>query len=200
MDLAMATTPLMIVVSGPGGVGKGTVVELLVKRVDRLWLSKSWTTRERRPGEAEDAYRFVTREQFETRIEQGGFLEWVTFLDYLQGTPIPEPPKGNDVLLEIDVEGATQVKALFPEAVLIFVDAPSPSEQERRLNNRGDSQARIAQRLTEAERERASALSLGCEVFINDDIESTVSQLSELILAKRRALAALPDGEHGNGR
>ena len=101
---------LIVVVSGPGGVGKSTIVEELVKRDARLWLSRSWTTREQRPGEAPDAYKFVTREQFQQRIDANGFLEWTEFIGNLYGTPNPEAPTGRDIVLEIEVDGAQQVK------------------------------------------------------------------------------------------
>jgi len=174
------------VLSGPGGVGKGTVVERLLEEVADLWLSRSWTTRDPRPGEAPDAYNFVDRSTFQAHIEDDGFLEWVEFLDYLQGTPVPSPPAGKDVLLEIDVQGAAQIKAMNAQAVLLFLDAPSTEEQERRLRARGDSDERVAQRLETAITERSVAQELGCIVVINDDLESTVTELAAIV-AKHRA-------------
>jgi len=177
---------MIIVVSGPGGVGKGTVVSRLIERDPRLWLSRSWTTRERRPGEAEDAYVFATREEFERRIAEGGFIEWVEFLDYLQGSPVPDPRPGSDVLFEIDVHGARQIRERYPDALLIFVDAPSRAEQEARLRKRGDSPERVAQRLAKADEESAVASALDCRVVVNDDLDETVATV-ERIIAEARA-------------
>lgn len=173
------------VLSGPGGVGKGTVVEKLLEVVEDLWLSRSWTTRPPRPGEAPDAYNFVDRPTFEDHIENDGFLEWVEFLDYLQGTPVPDPPDGHDVLLEIDVQGAAQIKEIDADAILLFLDTPSVEEQEARLRARGDSDERVAQRLETAVAERRAAAALGCTVVINDAVDSTVAELAAIIESYR---------------
>jgi guanylate kinase len=172
---------LILVISGPGGVGKGTLVARFLQRNPGFWLSRSWTTRARRPGEAEDAYHFVSREQFEERVDAGGFLEWAPFLDYLQGTPTIDDADGRDVLLEIDVEGARQVRAQHPDAVLVFVDAPSRDEQRRRLEMRGDAPERIEQRIGLADLEAAKAADLGMQRLVNDDLDEAVLRLEALV-------------------
>ena len=175
----------VVIVSGPGGVGKGTIVEQLLARDPRLWLSRSWTTRPPRPTEPAEAYRFVDRATFEAAIEVGGFLEWVEFLDYLQGTPVPDPPEGADVLLEIDVRGGRQVTELVPDAVLVFVDAPSPAHQRRRLENRGDDAATVARRMRKTASERAEALEMGYQIVVNDEVSRAVRAIESLIEADR---------------
>lgn len=193
MSAASDQHPLTFVVSGPGGVGKGTVVEELLRVVPDLWLSRSWTTRERRPGEPSDAYCFVTRDEFLAHVEAGGFVEWVEFLDYLQGTPMPTPPPGHTVLFEIDVQGAAQIRSLNPNARLIFVDAPSVEEQQRRLRARGDTEERVEMRLDKAVVERSAAAELGCTTVINDDLDRCVAELAAIIVADRESLAAASD-------
>lgn len=176
----------VVIVSGPGGVGKGTIVEELLARDPRLWLSRSWTTRPPRPGEPAEAYRFVDRATFEAAVEVGGFLEWVEFLDYLQGTPVPDPPADADVvLLEIDVGGGRQVRELVPDAVLVFVDAPSPEQQRARLEQRGDGAATVASRMRKTASERAEAQELGYEMVVNDEVSQAVATIEALIEADR---------------
>ena len=184
----MARDPLIIVVSGPGGVGKGTIVDALVTRDPALWLSRSWTTRSRRPGEREDAYVFTTTGDFERRISEGGFLEWTEFLGNYYGTPFPErlgDPSAPDIVLEIELDGAQQVKQKYPEAVLIFVLPPSRDEQERRLRGRGDPNDKVLARLRKAELEEPVGLAEADHVVVNDDLDRTVEEMLAIIESER---------------
>jgi guanylate kinase len=178
--------PLIIVVSGPGGVGKGTIVSELVQRDPRLWLSRSWTTRRQRVGEPDAAYVFTDRASFERRLAADGFLEWTEFLGNYYGTPTPDVPPGQDLVLEIEVDGAQQVKRRFPKALLLFVLPPSRDEQQRRLAGRGDPEEKIEARLRKAEEEEPVGRSLADYVVTNDDLDRTVDELLEIIEAERR--------------
>jgi guanylate kinase len=170
---------LIIVVSGPGGVGKGTVVSRLLELDPHLWLSRSWTTRARRPGEPEDAYTFVDRDTFLERAKRGGFMEWTEFAGngQLYGTPTVEPPPGHDALLEIELNGARQVKAGHPEALLILVVAPSREAQEARLRARGDNDEDIQRRLEVGEQEEKVGREMADEVVVNDDVERAAREV-----------------------
>jgi guanylate kinase len=176
-----ARQPLTIVVSGPGGVGKGTIVDALVERDPRLRLSRSWTTRAQRPGEPDSAYVFTTRKEFADRIRAGGFLEWTEFLDNYYGTPMPEPDDERDLVLEIEVDGAQQVKAARPDALVIFVLPPTRAEQERRLRARGDDPDTVVARLRKAEEEEPIGLGIADHVVVNDDLGETIEQMLKII-------------------
>lgn len=172
--------------SGPGGVGKGTIVAELVRRDPALWLSRSWTTRGQRPGEADDAYIFTTRDAFEQRIADGGFMEWTEFLGNYYGTPSPDLRPDLVTVLEIEVDGARQVKAAHPEAVLIFVLPPSRGEQARRLRGRGDAENKVDQRVRKAEEEEPIGRALADHVVVNDELERTVTEMLSIIDKYRR--------------
>jgi guanylate kinase len=176
---------LIIVVSGPGGVGKGTIVDALVKRDPDLWLSRSWTTRDRRPSESDRSYVFVSTPEFEERIAAGGFLEWTEFLGHYYGTPVPDVGDEADIVLEIEVDGAQQVKRVHGEALLLFVLPPSREEQERRLRNRGDEDPKVLARLKKAEEEEPIGLGLADHVVVNDDLEETIGQMLSIINSHR---------------
>jgi guanylate kinase len=177
---------LVVIVSGPGGVGKGTIVEALVARDESLWLSRSWTTRARRDGERHDAYHFVSRDEFEDRIAHSGFLEWTSFLGNYYGTPLPEAIDGRDLVLEIEVDGARQVKLLHPDAVLVFVLPPSRLEQQRRLRGRGDAEGKVEERLRKAEEEEPVGIAMADHVVVNDDLELTLQELVRIVNHERK--------------
>ena len=183
----MSRRPLTIVLSGAGGAGKGTIARRLCELDSALWLSRSWTTRAPRIDDGPMAYRYATREEFERHRDRGGFLEWNDFHGNLYGTPMPDPPPGHDVLLEIDVNGGRQVRRYQPEVLLIFVEAPSVEEQRQRLRNRGDSADQAEARIREGDRERYDATALGYRFVINDDLDRAVGEIRSAIEECRSA-------------
>jgi len=183
---------VIVVISGPGGVGKGTVVARVLELDPGLWLSRSWTTRQQRPGERADAYTFVDPETFQQRIDDGGFLEHAGFLGNFYGTPYPEPTPGSDVVLEIDVQGAEQVRTRDADALLIFVTAPSLAVQEQRLRGRGDTEDQVRKRLQVTRDEIAAGERLGATIVINDDLDTAAHQILDLIRTHRPAGALAP--------
>jgi len=178
---------LLVVIFGPGGVGKGTLAQRLVDVDDRLWLSRSWTTRPRRPQEPEDAYVFVDRDAFEANEANGGFLETNRFAanGHWYGTPWPEVPAGDDVLLEIDLNGARQVKERIPNAKLVLVVPPTLAELERRLRGRGDPEDHVQQRLSLSAVEVSEGRLIADDVVVNDDLDRAVEDLAGILVRYR---------------
>lgn len=186
---------LLIVLSGPSGVGKGTVRKSIFDDPDTGFkYSISMTTREMREGEVDGVdYFFKTREQFESLIEQDKFIEYAQYVGNYYGTPVDyvveTMEKGHDVFLEIEVEGAKQVREKFPEALFIFLAPPNLAQLEERLIGRGtDSMEVIAHRIEEAKRE-LSLMNLYDYVVINDDVQQAKRRVQCIVEAShmRRA-------------
>ena len=171
----------LFVISGPGGVGKSTITQE-VARFEDFFLSISVTTRPPRDGEQDGVhYHFVTRAEFEARIANNEFMEWAEFAGNLYGTLEEDVQRhrlaGKHVLLEIELQGARQVKKVHPEAVLVFISPPSWEELEGRIRGRGsDSDERIRERLAIAQEEMAAAKEFD-HVLINSEVAEVVSSL-----------------------
>lgn len=180
-------TPRVAVVSGPAGVGKGTVVSRLAAAYPQVWVSVSATTREPRRGEVEGVhYRFVSDAEFDHLVATNGLLEWATVHKKARyGTPkqpvLDAIAEGRTVILEIDVQGARQVRRTLPEASFIFIEPPSWDELVRRLTGRGTENAeQRARRLTTA-REEMAARDEFDEIVTNDELGETVQKLVGLL-------------------
>ncbi|MGB9808565.1 MAG: guanylate kinase, partial [Caldanaerobacter sp.] len=152
----MSKKGLLIVISGPSGAGKGTVCKALIEREKDLKLSISATTRQPRAGEVDGKnYFFKSEEEFKRMIEEDAFLEWAKVYDHYYGTPkefvLKNLEEGNDVVLEIDIQGALKVKEKFPEGVFIFILPPSMEELKNRIKKRGtESEEEIIKRFKSA--------------------------------------------------
>lgn len=181
---------LLVVISGPSGVGKGTVRKALFKREGHnLEFSVSMTTRSPREGEVDGKdYYFVSKEEFKEQIKKGNLLEHAKFVNNYYGTPkdkvIEQLEEGKEVVLEIEVQGALQVKAKMTDAVYIFIAPPSWEALEKRLTSRGtESSDIIMERLTKARNEIMLASSYDY-IVINDEIENAVDKIIAIIRAE----------------
>jgi len=176
----------LIILTGPSGVGKGTVVKEILGKDKNIWLSISATTREPREGEKEGVnYYFLSREKFKEMIEQKLFLEWAQFAGNYYGTPLSSVnekiKKGFTVLLEIEVEGAKQIKEKFPNSLSIFLLPPNKAELERRIRNRGtEKEESIKKRLSRASYE-ISASNQFDFALTNHDVNETAKRIIKMI-------------------
>ena len=179
-------------IAGPSGVGKGTVVRRVLELVPNLYRSISATTRQPRSVEHPGVdYLFVSGPAFEQMIAEGELLEWAEVFGNRYGTPVEairrELSAGRDALLEIDVQGARQIRDAMPDAVLVLLEPPSLAELERRLRTRGtEDEARLRMRLAEAERELGQRTWLDHAV-VNDELERASAQVAAIILSSQRA-------------
>jgi guanylate kinase len=173
-------------------VGKGTIGRALLERDPRLAWSVSYTTRDPRPGEVDGVdYRFVSREEFERLRDAGGFLEHFEVYGQLKGTPrAPVDARlaaGGDILMEVDVQGAMAVKEQLPEAVLVFLAAPSQAVQRDRLVGRAsDDPEQVARRLANAAAEEGHAERFDA-VVVNDRLEEAVEEVAAILESRRHA-------------
>lgn len=183
-----SSNPILIVLSGPSGVGKGTLCKLLLQsHSHKLSLSVSATSRPPRPGEIEAIdYYFKTRQMFENLIANEAFLEWAEYNGNYYGTPLnsirTRLSEGQSVLLEIDVQGALQVKRHFPDACLIFIQPPSMEILETRLRGRGNNtEEEISSRMVIAREEIRQMKEQADYMVINDDLRACLERLESII-------------------
>jgi len=195
MDRAKPKKGKVVIISGPSGVGKSTICKELMKRLDNTCLSVSVTTRPKSQIEVEGLdYWFVSRKEFEDRIAEGQFLEYAEVFGNLYGTPRDKVDEamaaGRTVILEIDVQGGRQVKAKYPDAVMVFVLPPSRKKLAERLHGRGRDDAKAAvKRLDGAGSEIAEARQYYEHKVINDDLRQAVDEVIKIVKS---------DGTHSN--
>ncbi len=179
---------VLIVISGFSGVGKGTVVKKLIEKYGYS-LSVSATTREPRPGEVDGKdYYFKTVAEFENLIDYNGFIEWAQYVENYYGTPRKfvedEMEKGNNVILEIEVQGAMRVKEQYPNAVLIFLTAPDAHSLKERLEGRGTEDAKVIAKRLKRAYEETDDMPCYDYLVVNDDLDTCVDNVNSVIVAE----------------
>ncbi len=180
----------IIVISGPSGSGKGTIINEILKKNKNCWLSVSTTSRPIRENDIPGVtYNFVTKEEFEKKIQDGYFLEYNNYVGNYYGTPkefiFSKIQQGIDVILEIEINGAQNIKKLIPEAIFIFIMPPSIEELQQRLRNRGtDSEEKILERFKVAYQEINEVTKYNY-VVVNDKLEEAVEKVHSILLAEK---------------
>jgi guanylate kinase len=182
----MSKTGQLVVITGPSGVGKGTIVKSLLQRHPEFFLSISATTRQPRLGEIDGQdYYFLSVEQFQTMIKQSELLEWAEYAGNYYGTPkqpvIEQIDIGKTVILEIEVLGARQIQQTFPSAIRIFIVPPSLAELENRLRGRGnDSEEAIIKRLAKARAEIDATGEFDYQI-VNDNLAKAIAEIETIL-------------------
>ena len=181
----------LVIISGPSGVGKSTICKRIVERLNDVYLSVSVTTRPKSVTERDGRdYWFISRQEFQERIDKGLLLEYAKVFGHYYGTPkekvVEALEAGKVVILEIDVQGARQVKAVFPDAVMVFILPPSARELAERLGRRGREGAEAAEkRLNEASAEIAAAWQYYEHMVINEDLQQAVNECVQIIESRK---------------
>ena len=190
----MTKKGLLLVVSGPSGVGKGTICKEYLNKYDDCALSVSATTRSPRDGEVNGvSYFFLSHEEFRKKIDEGGFLEHAVFCDNYYGTPkdavMEKLEEGKNVILEIEVQGALQVRSHYPEAVFVFVIPPSVETLEERLRGRGTETDEVIKKRLERAKAEFNYIDKYNYVLVNDTVSEAVCRLHSIIEAENCVMA-----------
>lgn len=180
----------LFVITGPSGTGKGTVLKQVIQSLDQLYFSVSATTRAPREGEVDGVhYHFLTRERFEQLIEADRFLEYARYAENYYGTPLDPVEEhlaqGHDVILEIELQGALQVKKRLPQAVLVFIAPPSFEELENRLRGRGTEQEEVILKRLAIAREECAHMDEFRYIVVNNEVASAADRLRAVMLSHR---------------